>query len=188
MTKVHSRHFFNVAGRLERKEKICELAGIPHTTSSLQVENPIVNLSALTNDEEDLQAQISQLNMEIHRKFLKVDAAEVLKSLRNRITMADLVHTLLMHCTVFPNRASILQEHSDALKDAKSIDEVFLIIAPYYSYFNYELLQSIIDLHGFPEDKERMWQYVNIDFSRYCNKVPCVEIIDESPPEYPKAS
>ena len=53
----------------KRKEKICELAGIPHTTSSLQVENPIVNLSALTNDEEDLQAQISQLNMEIHRKY-----------------------------------------------------------------------------------------------------------------------
>ena len=177
---------------LEGEVNICELAGVLHTTSSLAVPNPIiVDPSTLTSDEqEDLEAQLSELNKEIHTKFLQLDST-VFKSLRERITVADLVQTLMKHCTVYPAKSQhnipLLQDHSDALKNATSIEEVFYIINPYYSYFNYELLRTIIDVHGSSDDKERMRQYL-IDFSRYCKKVPCVEFYDKSPStsKYPK--
>ena len=161
------------------------MAGIPHKRSSLPVPNPIiVDPTTLSSDEqEDLEAQISDLNKKIHRKFLKLDA-ELFKSLRRRITAADLVQTLMKHCMVHPtgsqHNVSVLQEFTDALKAAKSIEEVFYIINPYYSYFNYELLQTIVEVHGSPKDKEMMQQYLD-DFSEYCKKVPCVEFYGESP-------
>lgn len=170
---------------MEGDENICELAGIPHTASSLPVSNPIiVDPTTLTSKEqEDLQDQIHELNEEIHIKFL-ITNAKLFESLRSRITTADLVQTLLKHCTVFPtgdqHNASILQEHADALKNAKSIAEVFFIINPYYSCINYELLQTIIEVHGSVEDKAIMQQYIT-DFSKYCKKVPCVEFYDEPP-------
>ena len=90
----------------------------------------------------------------------------------------------MKHCTVHPTgnqlNVSLLREHADALKDAKNIEEVFYIINSYYSYFNYELLHTIIEVHGSPTDKEGMQQYLT-DFSKYCKKVPCVEFHGESP-------
>ena len=77
-----------LTGLLEGEVNIwfCELAGIPHTRSSLPIPNPIiVDPSTVTSDEkEDFEAQTSELNKEIHRKFLKLDS-KLLKSLRERI-------------------------------------------------------------------------------------------------------
>ena len=53
------------------------------------------------------------------------------------------------------NNISLLQEHKQALLDAKDTKEVFIIILPFYSYYNYELLQTIIDVHGSERDKVR---------------------------------
>lgn len=164
---------------------ICELAGVSHTASSLPVPNPIiVDPSTLTtDDQEDLADQIIELSKEIDTKFLKLDT-ELFKSLKERVATEDLIQTLLKHCTVYvtgtQQNPSLLQEHGDALKNVQSIKEVFYVINEYYSYFNYELLQMIVEVHGSPEDKKRMQRYL-VDFSRYCKKVPCVEFHDESP-------
>ena len=148
--------------------------------SSLQIPNPVVQFSELsTDDQVDLQAQI-KLRFEIHRKFLKFEAESV-DSLHERIAAKDIVRTLMKHCTVYPtesmNNISFLQGHKQALLDAKDTKEVFSIILPYYSYYNYELLQTIVDVHGSERDKEKMRQY-RLEFSSYCRKVPCIEFHD----------
>ena len=80
-------------GPLKREENICELAEIPHKQSSLQIPNPVVQYSELSiDDQEDLQAQLQKLKLEIHRKFLKFEA-ELVNSLHERIAAADIVHT-----------------------------------------------------------------------------------------------
>ena len=79
---------------------------------------------------------------------------------------------------------SLLHEHEQALLDASSIERVFIIISRYYSYYNYELLQTITDIHGSPNDKEMMRQYI-LDFSKYCERVPCVEFHDDHCQESP---
>ena len=175
-------YWIEYAGPLNREENICELVEIPHKQSSLQIPNPVVQFSKLSIDEqEDLQAQIEELKFEIHRKFLKFEA-ELVKSLHERVTAANMVRTLMKHCTVYPTESmynvSLLQEHKQALLDAKDIEEVFTIIHPFYSYYNYELLQTIVEVHGSEKYRERMQQYI-VDFSSYCKKVPCMEFYDD---------
>ena len=175
-------HFLNSTecpGPLKREENICELAEIPHKQSSLPIPNPVVQYSELSNDEqEDLQAQIEELKLEIHTKFLKF-AADLISSLHERIAATDIVCTLLEHCTVYPTKSiSLLQEHKQALLDAKDTKNIFTVIFPFYSYYNYELLQIIVDVHGSERDKEKMQQYI-LEFSNYCRRVPCVEFYDD---------
>ena len=170
------------AGPLKREENICKLAEIPYKQSSLRIPNPVVQFSELSDDEqENLKAQIEELKFEIHLKFLKFEA-DLVNSLRERITAADVVRTLLKHCTVYPTESmynvSLLQVHRQALLDAKDIGEVFVIIEPFYTYYNYELLQTIVEVHGSEKDGERMQQYI-LDFSSYCRRVPCVEFYDD---------
>ena len=149
----------------------------------------MVQFSELSIDEqEDLQAQIENLKLEIHRKFLRFEA-ELVSSLDRRITAASMVRTLLNH---FPEcstesmyNISLLQEHKQALLDAKDIEGVFAIIHPYYSYYNYELLQTIVEAYGSEEDKKRMQQYIR-DFTSYCKRVPCVEFYDDHCLKSPK--
>ena len=171
------------------EENICKLAEIPHKQSSLQIPNPIiVQVSDLRADEqENLLAQIEELKFEIHRKFLKIEA-DLIHSLNGRISATILVVTILNHCTVYAPESmynvSLLHKHEQALSDASSIERVFIIIRRYYSYYNYELLQTITDVHGSPNDKEMMRQYI-LDFSKYCERVPCVEFYDDHCQETP---
>ena len=178
----HILFYAEYPGPLKKEENICKLAEIPHKQSSLPIPNPVVQFSELSIDEqEDLQAQIGDLKFEIHRKFLKFEA-ELVISLDGRITAANVVRTLMKHCTVYPTESmynvSLLQDHRQALLDAKDIEEVFAIIHPYYSYYNYELLQTIVEAYGSEEDKERMQQY-NLNFTDYCRRVPCMEFYDD---------
>jgi hypothetical protein len=159
-------------GPLKKEENVCKLPidEIPHKQSSLPIPNPVVQFSELSTDEqEDLQAQLQHLKFKIHRKFLKFEAGLV-NSLHERIATADMVRTLMEHCTVYPTdsmyNVSLLQDLKQALLDAKDIKEVFIIILPFYSYFNYELLETIVDVHGSQDDREGMHQYI-LDFSDY---------------------
>ena len=132
-----------------------------------------------TDEQENLQAQIEKLKFEMHTRFLKLEA-ETVYSLHERVAATDIVRTLLQYCTVtvYPTRSvSLLQGHKQALLDAKDTKEVFIIISPFYSYYNYELIQMIVDVHGSERDKEKMRQYI-LEFSEYCRMVPCVEFYD----------
>jgi hypothetical protein len=167
---------------LEKEENICKLAEIPHKQSSLHIPNPVVQFSELSIDEqEDLQAQIQHLKLEILRKFLKFEA-ELVNSLHERITPANMVRTLMNRFTEYSPKSmyktSLLQEHEQALLNAKDIEEVFRIIHPFYSYYNYELLETIVEVYGVDKDKERMRQYID-DFTNYCRRVPCMEFYDD---------
>jgi hypothetical protein len=176
-------------GPLKWEENICKLAEVPHKQSSLPIPNPVVQFSELSVDEKkDLQAQIEELKFEIHGKFLIVEA-ELVNSFHERIAATDIVRTLMEHCTVYPTdsmyNVSLLQEHKQALLDTKDTKNVFMMISPYYSYYNYELLETIVSVHGSDNDKEKIRQYI-FDFSDYCRRVPCMEFYDDHCQTSPK--
>jgi len=54
---------------------------------------------------------------------------------------------------------SLLDEHREEIKKAKTISEIFHILCPYFDYLNYELLEYIIELHGTNDDAERLRSY-----------------------------
>ena len=123
-------------------------------------------------------AQIDILKREISGKFLILQT-HLINSLKKQgdVTPSLLGLTILRHARDVASGmscASLLEDHRQELIKATEIEDVFFVIDPYLSYFNYELLQIIIGTHGTAKDKQNMQQYLN-DFSEYCKKVPCVE-------------
>ena len=56
------------------------------------------------------------------------------------------------------------------------MDEVFRAMRPHWSYFNYDPLKLIVEVHGSPEDKKNMDLYLQY-FTSYCKAMPCAEEI-----------
>ena len=54
---------------------------------------------------------------------------------------------------------SLLDEHKDEIKGAKTISEIFNILCAYWNYLNYEILEYIIRLYGTSDDSERLTAY-----------------------------
>ena len=72
----------------------------------------------------------------------------------------------------------------DVLHKARDMFEIFKAICPYVSYFNYDLLKLLVDVHGTLEDKKCLDGYLK-SFASYCRAMPCAEEIcgsDDSRP------
>ena len=171
---------YTYTGSQDAQRNICDIADVPYKPSSLGIPNPNVDFSELNNDHKiDLSAQIDALQSEIVKKFLELQA-ELIKSLKeHKVDPLEIVSTLMGYGYSISSsneslRTSLFQTHQQELTTAKKIESIFLIINPYISYFNYELLEVIIRAHGSKEDKGNMQRYI-VDFSEYCKKVPCVE-------------
>ena len=54
---------------------------------------------------------------------------------------------------------SLLDEHRQEIKGAKSISEIFIILNAYWNYLSYEVLEYIIQHYGTSEDTERLTDY-----------------------------
>ena len=163
------------------QQNICDATDISYKSSSLGIPNPIVNISELSSDDkENLLDQIDSLKQEIIMKFITLQA-ELIKSLKMLITPTQLAQTLKAYTCSMTNSAetmssaaTLFQDHEDKLIAAKEIEHIFIVITPYLTYFNYELIEVIARVHGADKDKQNMQQYHN-DFSEYCKKMPCVE-------------
>ena len=166
------------------QQNVCDAADISYKSSSLGIPNPVVNISELSSDDRvDLMAQINKLKKKIIEEFLKLQA-DLIKSLKELITPTQLVQTLRAYTCSMTNSAeamssvALFQDHDEKLIAAKEIEHIFIVITPYLSYFNYELIEVIVRVHGAYRDKENMQQYCN-DFYEYCKKMPCVEFHEE---------
>ena len=143
--------------------------------------NPVIAQTLSADDLEDLQAQLEQLNINIHRKFLKL-VSDLLKSLISQnVSAGVLAHTLISNCKVYENSANsvdLFQNERQQLKTARDVTEVFNIIEPYFSFYNYEIIETIIHVNGTATDKQNLQIYIQ-EFSDYCTKVPCIELNEQ---------
>ena len=72
--------------------------------------------------------------------------------------LASCLIDLKTYKAVYPNKPVLFHRLDDIL-NAKDIDEVFLILSDYRSFFNYHIIEYIIDMLGTIEDKERLCTY-----------------------------
>ena len=54
---------------------------------------------------------------------------------------------------------SLLDEHRQEIKGAKSISEIFIVLSAYWNYLSYEILEYIIEHYGTSDDAERLKDY-----------------------------
>ena len=64
---------------------------------------------------------------------------------------------------------SLLDEHRQEIKGAKSISEIFIILSAYWNYLSYEILEYIIEHYGTSDDTERLRNY-NAKLHDFCKR------------------
>ena len=64
---------------------------------------------------------------------------------------------------------ALLDEHSEEIKRAGSISEIFYILSTYWSYLTYEILEDIIELYGTSDDRERLKKY-DEELCNFCKR------------------
>ena len=64
---------------------------------------------------------------------------------------------------------SLLDEHRQEIKGAKSISEIFIILSAYWNYLSYEILEYIIEYYGTSDDAERLRNY-NKKLHDFCKR------------------
>ena len=121
------------------------------------------------DDRVDLEYQISKLIKKIKLEFTKL-FKEIHKAFVNseEINRDQLVVTLT-------NEEPLFEQADLDLK--KTVHDILLIVKSRCSYFNYEVLQKLIEVHGSDQDNALLEKY-NQAFTEYCKAVPCTESVD----------
>ena len=135
----------------------------------MPISNPIIHFEDLNEDDrEDLFAQMNELTKKVNSKFKKL-LNRVYESLRKRVELGSVILTLTEDDVM-------IFDQDDKLDEARDMFDVFKAIRPHCSYFNYDLLKLLVDVHGSSEDKAHFEEYLQ-SFTSYCEAVPCAEEI-----------
>ncbi len=95
----------------------------------------------------------------------------------NRISVEDLQFDLtLLPSKIKPNHASYLKDNFDKLRNAANLQEIFMHLNLYWDYYNYTLLQVIIDNYGSDDLKQRMQSYTT-DIKQFEKETTVAEFI-----------
>ena len=94
-------------------------------------------------------------------------------SIEERISVLKLAGSILTLGAYEPapegRDRSLLDEHSEEIKNAESISKVFIILNSYWNYLNYEILGYIVELYGTYADIERLISY-NEKLCNFCKR------------------
>ena len=143
----------------------------PYKQSSLPIPNPVVRFEDLSkSDRKDLFAQMNELTKEIRLEFSKL-FNQVYASLDKHPD-----HIVKQVVLTLTGEGVQLFQGNKKLLGAKSMFDVFKVIQPHCSYFNYDLLKLLISVHGTSEDKKCLDGYLK-SFASYCQAMPCAEEI-----------
>ena len=109
---------------------------------------------------------MSELTKQINSRFKKL-LKQVYESLQQHEKFGSVVLTLTEDDVM-------IFDQDDKLDEAKNMLDVFKAIRPHCSYFNYDLLKLLVDVHGSKEDKASFEDYL-LAFTTYCEAMPCAE-------------
>ena len=63
----------------------------------------------------------------------------------------------------------LLERHKDALMKAQTVDHTFDVLRPHMTFFNYEILEFLIEEMGSPNDKHKLQKFLQ-EFRRFCKQ------------------
>ena len=61
------------------------------------------------------------------------------------------------------------KKDEEAIQQAKSVPKIFMVLYPYISFFNYEIMEHLVKQHGSPDDHKRLEEYVTA-FNTFCQR------------------
>ena len=152
---------------------------LPTTTSSF----PYLKESGLTPEQQEgLSIRLCVESEDIIRKFWRLHS-RVYESLRQQNIPVDRLVVHLSSLGAFDpvskdSQKPLLQTLSQELQNARSIENVLLAIKDYFSFFNYHVLEHIVDELGTDQDRVELQNYKEA-FDEYSKRR-----VYECPPVY----
>ena len=122
-------------------------------------------------DKINLEARLTT-DAEMIRKQFALLCWKIRDSLEDRHTKPRTLASALLDLTVHEDSSessSLLQEEKEALMQAKSVHDIFDVLRPHMNFFNYEILQFIIEGKGSKDDKSALAKFLK-NFKQYCQR------------------
>ena len=157
---------------LQHEHSITSNANGASTGSSnvLSRHPPFLQLSS--SEQEELRAMLDDDVREMKRHFGFL-VTKTRDSVEERIPVGKYATSILALGAYEPapeeQNQSLLNEHREEIKMAKSTSEIFNVLSAYWNYLNYEILEDTIELYGTSEDKKRLERY-NERLQRFCER------------------
>ena len=133
---------------------------------------PFLNMSAL---EDDAKVDLEQRLISDTRKMVTKFASLTLfleQSLEDQeIPLRKIVDCVLSLQAFTEDIGLKLLEKKDeeAIQQAQSVTDVFIILRSYISFFNYEIMEHLVEHHGSSDDHKRLEEYLTA-FNAFCQR------------------
>ena len=125
-----------------------------------------------TSEQEELMVMLYDDEKSMKRQFCKL-VVKTHDSIQKRIPVDEFAGSILALGAYDPapgeRNPALLDEHSEEIKRAGSISEIFKILSAYWNYLNYEILEDIIELYGTSDDAERLRNYSE-ELHKFCKR------------------
>ena len=133
---------------------------------------PFLDMSAL---EDDAKVDLEQRLIFDTRKMVTKFASFTLfleQSLEDQeIPLRKIVDCVLSLQAFTEDIGLKLLEKKDeeAIQQAQSVTDIFIILRSYISFFNYEIMEHLVEHHGSPDDHRRLEEYLTA-FNTFCQR------------------
>ena len=153
------------------------------TPTSTSISFPYLNVSGLTPEQQEgLRIRLCVESEDIVHKFWLLHS-RVYRSLRERNVPVEMLVSHLLSLGAFDpvykdSQKPALQTFFQELQNARSIEDVLYIIRDYFSFFNYHVIEHIVNELGTDKDRVELQNYEK-EYDQYSKRR-----IYECPPEY----
>ena len=124
------------------------------------------------SEQEELMVTLYDDEKSMRRQFGKL-VVKTCDSIEERVPVVKFARSILALGAYDPapgkRDPALLDEHSEEVRRAGSISEIFNILSTYWSYLTYEILEDIIELYGTSDDTERLRNY-NKELYKFCKR------------------
>ena len=124
-----------------------------------------------SQDRAELEAQLILSADSMRKKFASLLVNVVTSLKRQGINPRELATTVLA-LTEYDDTAigkPLLERHKDDLMKAQTVDHTFDVLRPHMTFFNYEILEFLIEEMGSPNDKQKLQTFLQ-EFRRFCRR------------------
>ena len=124
-----------------------------------------------SEDKAELEAQLIMSADSMRKKFASL-LVSVVYSFQNQDINPRKIVTAILALTEYDDPAigkPLLEREKQALKKSQSIDDTFDVLRPHMTFFNYEILQFLIEQVGSTDDKDNLQKFLR-EFRRFCRR------------------
>ena len=134
---------------------------------------PYLNMDALVEDDRaSLEMRLKNETRRIIKKFSNFTISTMKSFVERNESLEEIIYVVLsLKAFTAPNIGIKFFEKEDIkeIQAATSIVDLFTVLLNYSSFFNYHIIEHLIDHHGSADDHKRLEDYVS-DFKIFCQR------------------